>query len=228
MKYAWIVILSFASMLSLIKAPSQAGCTVVRTNAYISKPAVITKKVIVEEVPVFTRFYAVALLADLPTYSAVYVPPVAVPTVPPVGVPTQPAAQPQQSGTSEMQQILQALRAMDARLQKLETGKQPLTAPQPQTQPQPPARMDRPSDGPPGVSGGPLQAKCAICHDDSKAAKDGGSFVMFRNGLRVNFTDAQKTKIARKMRRGEMPPESSKIPPITDEEYVKIADELGF
>lgn len=197
-------------------------CHVV-SHRYVSKPAYV-EKVIVKEVPVFTRFAAVALLADLPSYSAVYVPPPVV-GVPPVGTPgvqPVPPAQAVPAPASELQQIMSFLKEMDGRLKRLETG-------MPLKQELPPAKMPKVEEGPPGVVG-PLFNKCAACHELMKAPGEGGGFVMFDGTKRSNLTAEQKLKIARKIRSGAMPPADNKlkIPPVTDEEYAKIAEELGF
>ncbi len=219
-----ILVAVVVALLLLLTPNVPASCRVVTRSAFVSKPVVV-EKVIVKEVPVFTRFVTVALLADLPTYSAVYAPPVV------AGVPAPLAAPAVQPGppapSSEMQQIMGYLKSLDGRLQRLEAGmplKQGLQAP---PGPPPAPKMKAADEGPPGAVG-PLQAKCASCHELTKAPGDGGGFVMFDGAVAKTFSAEQKLKIARKIRSGAMPPADSKIAPVTEEEYAKIAEALGF
>lgn len=164
----------------------------------------------------------VAVPVLVPAYGAVYVPPV---------VPAAPAAQ-QAAPAADLKAIADGLRAIDARLRSLEG--RPATTPA-----TPPAAgaQDRPSDpfnpgagpqaqtAPAGNALAIVQAKCAQCH--SGDASKGGGLVLVEGGTLSRLADKAGRKTIGAVYRGTMPPKSSGIAPLTDEEVSVLVSHYG-
>lgn len=205
MKHLWWIIPA-ALVLGLLCLPASAGtCGAVSYSYYPSK-TYVSKKVVVE--PVYTKFVAVIPLVEFPTYSAVYVPPVAQgPAVVPPAPPQQPA-QPQ--ANNDLKQVMEMLKSMDARLQRLEA--QPLAQPQ------------QPREGPKGPQGpvGVMQAKCASCHEAASAADKGGNFTLFVQGKLAPLQPVQQNKLMKRVAGGTMPPKDATQ--LTDQEISELVN----
>lgn len=164
----------------------------------------------------------VAVPVLIPAYGAVYAPPV-VPATP------APAAQ---AGVppADLRAIADSLRAIDQRLRSLE-GK-PAPAP---AAPAAPAQ-ERPADpfnpGTPQAQAQPagnalaiVTAKCAQCHSGN--AEKGGGLVLVEGGTLSKLADRAGRKTISTVYRGTMPPKSSGIPPLTDEEVSVLVSHYG-
>lgn len=186
----------------------------------------VVKEVVVKKEVVVPVIAPVAVYAVTPAYAAVYVPPVAAAPAMPA-----PATAPQPS--SELQQVLSAINgvnskvdSIDARLKAVEAkgggaavpppppDKVDPFAPKPQalTKPQAPATAMLALVG----------AKCAQCHDDKVSADKGGGFSMVKDGQLLKLDDRQLRKTISLAHLGKMPPRSSNIPAVTDEEVGTI------
>lgn len=178
-------------------------------------PAVVVKKeiAVVKEV-VVPRFLLAFQVVDFPSYGAQFLPPVAAP-VQPVQQPPPPQQQ-----QSDMAAIMSALRAIDARLQKLEQAapKKPVDPFEPQAQ--------RRDDRPPPTALAVVKNKCAACHSEAKAADEGGGFVMLdKDGALPAFSQKQRDRILAQAYKGAMPPRDNKlkIAPLSDDEVATLA-----
>lgn len=218
----------FADLACLCLVPPARGeCRVVH-RAVVSAPVyhapVAVKKdvIVAKEVPLFTRFVALIPLVDLPSYSAVYAPPVVVnPAVPPAITPV-PAGQPGQTG--DMKVILDLLKAMDARLQKLEAGPRKPADPFAPAAAQSAQPAAQPVQAPDVLK--VIVAKCASCHDAKAAADKGGGLTLTDAGALVRLTDRQARKTLTSVYAGKMPPKSSGIAPLSDEEVAAVVAHL--
>lgn len=241
-----------AALVLLMAVPAPAGathCGVVAssscgvvTSSYpvYSKPVVVTKTV----TPLIQRYVAVVPLLEVPTYSAVYVPPV-VPVNPGVaaGVGVAAQAPPAAAGLApgDVQKIMGALttlnnnmRGFNDRLSALEArvgaGPAPpaaapraaATPPREAVTPPPPPPMPRveaaaPASGPGGVLS-LVQGKCASCHEARVSAEKGGGLTLTEGNVLARLTDRQVNKVIGSAYKGTMPPKSSGVAPLTDEE----------
>lgn len=219
----------FAGLACLCLVPPVRGeCRVVH-RAVVSAPTyhapVVVKKdvAVIKEVPVFTRFIAVIPLVDLPSYSAVYAPPVVVSPAAPPAIAPVPAGQAAAAPGADMKAVLDLLKAMDARIQKLEAGpKKPADpfAPAAAAPAQPAAQQARPDVLK------VIVAKCASCHDAKAAADKGGGLTLTDAGALVRLTDRQARKTLTSVYAGKMPPRSSGIAPLSDEEVAVVVAHL--
>jgi hypothetical protein len=117
----------------------------------------------------------------------------------------------------ELRAVMDALRAIDARLQKLEAQggqAQPLKK-----------QSNLKTDAPPAVA---LVAKnkCAVCHSEAKASDEGGNHVLFKGDDLVPLSPRQHDRLRTKCYDREMPPKDNKykIEPLTDAELASLAD----
>lgn len=165
----------------------------------------------------------VAVPVLIPAYGAVYTPPV-VPASPP----------PQAVAPADLKAIADSLRAIDARLRSLE-GKP--TPPPPAPPPPPAGEQPRPADpfnpgtapqaqtAPAGNALAIVQAKCAQCHAGDGAK--GGGLVLVEGGTLSRLADKAGRKTIAAVYRGTMPPKSSGLPPLTDEEVSVLVSHYG-
>lgn len=191
-----------------------APARVVRYHAPTYHSPVVVKKevaVVKEVVPVIHKFVAVIPLVDLPTYSAVYAPPVVVPPVPVNPAPVQQQQQP------DWKLVMDTLRDIGARLKRLEDGQAQPARPKDPFAPQP-------QKGPQGALG-VVQQKCASCHSEASAPEKGGGFVMVgKDGALPKFSAAASAKVLKRSYNGTMPPKDAGIAPLTDAEVAALAD----
>lgn len=227
--YCWgLVALAFVIALCIVlfAPPPSAkgeGCG----YSYRSYRSYVAKKVVQDVV--FTRFVAVIPLADLPTYSAVYTPPVVAPVVPgPAPGPVVPGPVPGHGGLQApkagqapaaqpdaLQTILAKLEAMEARINKLE-GKPLQASPGPK----------EPKEGPKGPPGalGVMANKCAVCHEARTAADKGGSFVLFNGTELAPLGVGQQAKV---MKRVTLEPSDPKRMPPKESGHVLTEEEIN-
>lgn len=205
----FVVLFALAFALITLVPPAKGECYS-RPRVVVSDyHAPVVKKVIVEPV---------AVAVAVPAYFAAYIPPAVVPAaVPAAPAAPQPAAQP-----SELQAVADALRQINSRLDRLEKG-----APAPATPPARPGPADpfAPKDPAKGEVKAPpsglnvLLAKCASCHESKVAADKGGSLTLLEGALlAASLTERDKRRVMAASYAGRMPPKSSGVPALTDEE----------
>ncbi len=210
--------------LILLAAPglTWAQCGTTRTRV-VEK--VVVRRDVIEIVPAAVAVFQ-AVPVFVPAYGAGYQPGF----VPPQqGV--QPAAAPAPQG--DMALLLTEMRRLNQRLDAIEARQGGATPPGARQGPPPPQGQPTPQAQPGSVPGGVsagltlMQVRCAVCHEKTKAATEGGNFVMFDGPLLV-IDDRGAVKALRKSRRGEMPPRDNKLQlaPLSDEEYATLADAL--
>lgn len=248
MKRSLLVALFVALTLFSIGGVATAQCVVSsHVSSHVVTPVVkkvvtpVVEKVIVKEVvPLYTPVAVFApFTAVVPSYGGAYAPPLAypAPVAPPV-VPSVPQAQPQtpapqvpapQTSHSEMKQVLEILQKMDSRISALERSPErspvPFTPSTPTTPTQPnlPPTPTKPQTAPatPGASASAssvLQTKCISCHETKNAAEKGGGFVLF-DGTNLQKPDnLALRKLVTQVYSGKMPPRTSGISSLTDEE----------
>lgn len=197
------------------------GCSIlaacpVRSRVVVSTPVVhhAVKKVIVADVATVIPVAVYPLAIAVPTYTAAYTP-----TVPVAGAP---AATAQDVRNSDLKAIIDALKTLDARLQRLEKGTTPAPQPAPKEKPKDPFNP-APLKG--GISGlSVLVAKCASCHEKAVAGTKGSSIVLLEGSALAKLSDKTARKVLGVTYRGTMPPKDSKIAALTDEEVSAIVD----
>lgn len=165
----------------------------------------------------------VAVPVLIPAYGAVYTPPAPAPAAP-----AAPSVAPQ-----DLKAIADSLRAIDQRLRSLEAKPgvppaAPAAPPAPAATPAAPAAQAKPADpfnpgAAPQAATSPnalaiVQGKCAVCHSAETAAAKGGGLSLIEGGALAKLTDRQARKVMTTVYRGTMPPKSSGIPALTDEE----------
>lgn len=218
-------------------APSYSqGYAYTATKVY--KAPTAYKEVAYEE-PVYYKFQAFVPLIQIPTYSAVYAPPVA----PFSGVQQHslnqdPAKQQQAQG--ELQQVLKGLtevtttlRNFDDRLRRLEE-RSGLQAPPPQPQALPKEQPKQQGQAPKGnLSFATVNAKaCAMCHERGKESFGGDFILSETSGAMVKLTDAQAGAMSRVLLKGKMPKLNARAKehgitgPLTAEEAQAILSEV--
>lgn len=202
------------------------------------KPVVVVEKA----VAVFPRFVAVVPLADFPSYSAAYAPaPVAVP----VPVPVVPLQQQQQSGEGKL--ILDELRRLGSRLDRLEQQGQGQGAPVPpppvpQIQPGPQQQQQAPkNDAAPALApqqGQPqqgqqltalsvVQNKCAACHSTQTAKEKGAGLILTDGSTLATLPARQANRVIGRSYAGTMPPKDSGVPALSDSEVAALVSQYG-
>lgn len=220
-------LLFLAGLVALAGCPSPvaADCAVVRQRAVVVSqpyfaptyaPTVVVKKVV--EAVVATP---VAVYLPLPIYAGSYYPP-AYPVAPGAAPATSPGASPASAPGADMRAVLTALERINSRLDVLE-GRGPPPGriepnPRPgEINPKPAARPPAPGKVPEAFTN-----KCAQCHQRGKE-KDGGDFVLMEpDGSVAKLEARQVLAVARKSYSGTMPPKTSKVPPLTDEEVAEV------
>ena len=225
----WLTVATLTGgVLLLLAMPGRADSCAVRARpvvvaqaaAVVQPAAVVSHAAAVLPVAVFQPI-AVAV----PTYTAAYTPTPA--PAPAHGSPGHPDAK----------ALLEALRAIEARLQALEgkSGSRP-TSPAPASPAAPPP-MPPANDpfNPPAASSRPaatagkapavFSTKCAQCHARGKEDAGGGLVLLEADGSAAKLDARAALATARRSYNGTMPPRSSKIPPLTDEEVSEI---MGF
>lgn len=181
---------------------------------------VVHHQAAVEVVKVVKELVAVPVL--IPAYGAVYTPPV---------VPA-----PQAVAPADLRAIADSLRAIDARLRSLEGKPAPATPAPPPPAPPPAGEQPRPADpfnpGTPQAQTAPagnalaiVTAKCAQCH--SGTAEKGGGLVLVEGGALAKLADRAGRKAIGTVYRGTMPPKSSGVAPLTDEEVSVLVSHYG-
>lgn len=208
---------------TLLLLAGAAAAQVCHTPVVHHAPIIHHHAPAVEVVKVVKELVAVPVL--IPAYGAVYTPPVVPATAAPAA---QPAVAP-----ADLRAIADSLRAIDARLRSLEGKPAPATP-----APAAPAAQERPSDPfnpgaapqaqtqpPAGNALAIVTAKCAQCHsgDGSK----GGGLVLVEGGTLARLADRAGRKTISTVYRGTMPPRSSGIPPLTDEEVSVLVAHYG-
>ena len=193
----WIpALLMSALMLCLIAIPAQGGscAVVVRKPAVVVKDVVVVKEVVQAVVaPVVATYTPIVV----PLYSAVYqAQPYGYGAAPPgYGHAPGPGAYPGAAPAGQHNEVLEAIRRISERLDRLE--RLPEARPQPQQRPEPmppsgePQAKAPPPAAPPGGKSTFEQLafnKCAGCHN---SAKPSGGFVMFREDRLVQLTPEQ-------------------------------------
>lgn len=170
---------------------------------------VIEKRVIVTEFVPFIAYVPVALATYVPVAAAPAVPLAPVAPVPPGPAAALPAPQAQlpvvpvapavpaavpaatvDPCTARLAPLMARIAALEAKLGAV-----------PNNQPQ-----AAPKDGI-AKAVTVAQNRCAKCHEAATAEKDGGNFVMFRDGEMVELTERQANGCFKKIIKGEMPPE---------------------
>ena len=191
-------------------------------HAPVVHAPVVHQAAAVEVVKVVKELVAVPVPVLIPAYGAVYTPPV---------VPATPAPASQAAvAPADLRAIADSLRAIDARLRSLEAKPAPATP-----APAAPAQ-ERPADpfnpGTPQAQTQPagnalaiVTAKCAQCH--SGTAEKGGGLVLVEGGTLAKLADRAGRKTISTVYRGTMPPKSSGIPPLTDEEVSVLVSHYG-
>ena len=204
--------------------------TVVRPVSYPSytpyySPYIVRKvvtPVIVKEV-VKQVYTPVAVYAPFPVaipyYGAVYNP--SMPT-------SMPGADTGITPTGGLAEVLVELRKLNSRIDALER-KRP-------TDPFAPAPLVKPSGATeirPGATATPRDGalaiftnKCAACHDATVSATKGGGLTLLEKGVLSKLTDKQARKVMTTSYNGKMPPKSSGIAALTDEEVSSIVNHL--
>lgn len=207
---------------TLILALALGQCaTPIVTTPYVSTPYVATTPIVKE---VLTP---VAVYVPVASYGAVFTPP----------APVAPAASGAVGG-AELKQIADALRAIDSRLRALESAR-PAPAPPPAPPPPAPAPPVKPADpfgapasaapaGGPQVAAAPpaalevVKTKCAQCHEGGNAAAKGGGLVLIEGGALSRLAAKDALRVGGSAYKGTMPPRSSGIAPLTDEEVAAL------
>ena len=187
----------------------------------VTSPVVTTSYVAPTVVKEIITPVAVPVL--IPAYGAVYTPPAPAPAAP-----AAPSVAPQ-----DLKAIADSLRAIDQRLRSLEAKPgvppaAPAAPPAPAATPAAPAAQAKPADpfnpgAAPQAATSPnalaiVQGKCAVCHSAETAAAKGGGLSLIEGGTLAKLTDRQARKVMTTVYRGTMPPKSSGIPALTDEE----------
>ena len=215
----WSLSLSLALLLgtaAVAVCPAPSSAVVVRK--VVKDVAVVQHAVVAPVVTPLVTPVAVyqPVTIAVPAYSASYVP--GVPAAPAAAVP----AAPPMPGADQAA-ILKALQAIEARLTALEKGgARPVDPFNPGA---PPA-----ATAPPGPARGKLTAifaaKCNQCHQRGKET-DGGNFVLTEpDGSLTKLDPRAQLATVRRSYSGTMPPKSSKVPPLTDEEVAEILANL--
>lgn len=202
----WLFLLVFAA---------RAQCFTPGYSTYAAP--VVVNKTVVEQVLIATPLL-------VPVYSTGYVPPpVAPPAAPVAPAPAQPPA------ANNNDQVLEALKAINRRLDALEKAQQG-GVPEP-VQPPPAA----PAAGRRDAAGlAILKARCASCHTDGRLFAGLGhttTFVLFKaDGSPAPLSAAQKFKALQTCRNGSMPvrqgPGGLTPEPLKDEEYAAVEEYL--
>lgn len=198
----------------------------------------VVKKVVEE----FKITYFVPAILAFPGYGGSYVPPVVNAATP------QASGNSSSSHTGELQQILTAIKQVDAnvrsideRVRVLEAKVNQSAAPLPPAAPTTPSKDTRPDPfAKPGTTGAVTQpkswktvfaARCAACHTDSVAATEGKGFVMFDKGNLVDFNDRQWRKIGVKLTTKQMPPEKDSkgnaVPEMPQDEFELVMSHMA-
>lgn len=191
-----IVAASLAVLLLCVSPAKGSGCRIV-----VKKQAVVVEKVITPVVvatPVVTPFVAVPVA--IPTFSAVYTPG-------PVGYGGYGGggyAPPHAGGSPQDGAVLDALRKLNERLDRLERGGE---VPRPPPAPGAPAPQAVPGTGGVGVLQ-LLLTKCASCHDATRSQSSGGSFTMFEGGKPRQLTAEQLGEVIRRVSLPSSDPQS--------------------
>lgn len=187
------------------------------SSSYTHVPVV--KKVVVEEkiiVPTF-QYALVIPVVTFPSYGAgIYTPP-------PVAAPgtlntAPPPAQAPQVNPDGLKAVMDALKAIDARLQKLEGNTQPPAQQKPKDPFNPQALRQETGEKAAKV----VSRACMSCHDQPVAAEKGGGFAMSdKDGYLATLNAKDVAKVQKRVDNGSMPPKDSKIV-LTDEEKAAL------
>ncbi len=211
-RIAFLLLLILATglaCLALVGPAEGGGCAVVRPR-FVARKRVVVKKVVKVVEPVFIKYVAVAAFAEFPTYSAFYTPPVAPAQA---GLQAGPPAGAAPGGLgADARAIIDALRALDARIQKLEKAETPTVTPGPAAAPAPKQAAAPASKNALAV----VQAKCSQCHESKVSADKGAGLTLITAGVLAKLTDAQSKKLVRVVLKGSMP--KKPVPALTDEE----------
>jgi mono/diheme cytochrome c family protein len=159
------------ALLLVLGGSALATCVVRRRAVVVKKVAVVT--------PAVAVFSPVAVA--VPAYGAAYAPPAA-------------------TAQADLKAVLDALKAIDARLKALESGVRP--------GPVIPPRAVPAADGEAAAPAAPLalfQAKCARCHEAKVSATAGGGFTLLSGDALAPLNDRQLRKIGTMTYSGKMP-----------------------
>lgn len=201
-----------------LASPALGGDCAVRSRVVHAAPVVVKKEVVVEKV-VTPVIAPIAVYAPVPVYGAAFVPPAPMPAAP---------AQASAAG-EDLKAILNALSAIDARLKAVEAKAGAPAGPAPAPKPPDPFNPGpRPGAGAALEAPKPpaflalAQAKCASCHETKVAADKGGAFTLLDGAALAKLDDRQLRKLASVSYASRMPPKSSGVPPLTDEEVAQV------
>ena len=193
--------MSFTLLYGLPIVHACPGLTV-HNRVVVQRAVVVEKVAVVAPVAVFAVQTAI-----VPTYSAVYTPPVAAAVAP---------------AASPCDAQIQALRAEMAQMkaQLRAPGVVPsVPPPMGKVQEETVAPPDPKTTADPGAV--ILQNRCASCHEKTVAATKGGSFVMFDGARELELTNRQVNKVGRMIADDRMP---KGAPPLTQDEKPKVGN----
>ena len=228
--FFWLTVFTLtAGVLLLLAVPGRSDSCAVRARPVVvsQAAAVVHSAAVVSHAHHAAAVLPVAVFQPIavavPTYTAAYTPAPA-----PAPAHASPAA-------SDTRAILEAIKSLEARLANLEGkgGSRPST-PSPAPAPVPPmapADPFNPAPAPaaaaskpaaPGKAPAVFATKCAQCHSRGKEDAGGGLVLLEVDGSAAKLDARAALATARRSYNGTMPPKSSKIPPLTDEEVSEI------
>lgn len=227
----WLTVAALTGgVLLLLAMPGRADSCAVRARPVVvaQAAAVVQPAAVVSHAHHAAAVLPVAVFQPIavavPTYTAAYTPAPA-----PAPAHASPAA-------SDTRAILEAIKSLEARLANLEGkgGSRPST-PSPAPAPVPPmapadpfnpapapAAASKPAAAATGKAPAVFAAKCVQCHARGKEDAGGGLVLLEVDGSAVKLDARAALATARRSYNGTMPPKSSKIPPLTDEEVSEI------
>lgn len=212
--YRWFCVLL---MLALSASLSYATCGVrtVRTSAVVTTPVVVQKSV----VAVDTVFTPVAVFAAfpvaVPTYTAAYSPAAVAPSQQ-ASTGAVPASTP-----SEMALVLSELKKLNGRIDAIERRMGQPGGPPPMPRAEELPTKARSELSPEKKALALFGSKCAVCHNQGNETK-GGGFVLLSGGAITKLDSKQLVRLSSHVYKGTMPPRSSGVAALTDEEVGEV------
>jgi mono/diheme cytochrome c family protein len=205
--------------LLILCSSSGPALAVCRAPVVIRRPVVVKKEV----APVFLKFVAVVPLAELPTYSALYVPPAPVAQTPPTPAPPAPDLRPLLEAFDRMNRRLDRI---EKRIEALEKGPAAPKNPAKPKDPFHPDGKEPTSAASPGADALKVaRARCSSCHARGNEA-NGGDFVLLEAGGEAfaPLAEAARRSATAQLTKGRMPPAKSGLS-LTPEESQAL---LGY
>lgn len=226
--FFWLTVFTLtAGVLLLLAVPGRSDSCAVR-----ARPVVVSQAAVVHSAAVVSHAHHAAAVLPVAVFQPIAV---AVPTYTAAYTPAPAPAHTSPAGQSDTKAILDAIKALDARLANLEGkgGSRPATpspapAPPPMAPADPfnpapaPAAASKPAAAATGKAPAVFAAKCVQCHARGKEDAGGGLVLLEVDGSAVKLDARAALATARRSYNGTMPPKSSKIPPLTDEEVSEI------